>query len=134
MYARSRIPLVSLTLFYSSLTKLFLLLLLAIWQSPSSSTAPNSADIGAGLPGNFVQLPLVQHMLALLDEDHFDRAWVVRNVLGGMSAGFGLRVLLDCHPVLTTLVVLFGWFAKFMIAQSIAVWLGLGEALEYSIP
>ncbi|KAF8606659.1 Arv1-domain-containing protein [Ceratobasidium sp. AG-I] len=129
-----QIPLVSLTLLYSSLTKLFLLLLLAIWQSPPSFTAPSSADIGAGLPDNLVQLPLIQHMLVLLDEDHFDRAWVVRNVLGGMSAGFGLRVLLDCHPILTTLVVLFGWSAKSVVAQSIAVQLGLGETLEYSIP
>lgn len=27
----------------------------------------------------------------MLDEDKLDREWVVRNVLGGMSAGFGLR-------------------------------------------
>lgn len=123
-----------MTLLYSSLTKLLLLLLLAIWQSPSSSATPNSADIGAGLPGNLVKLPLIPHILALLDEDHFDRAWIVRNVLGGMSAGFGLRVLLDCHPILTTLVVLFGWFVKSVVAQSIAMRLGLGDALEYSIP
>lgn len=27
----------------------------------------------------------------VLDDDKIDREWVVRNVLGGMSAGFGLR-------------------------------------------
>lgn len=27
----------------------------------------------------------------ILDDDRLDREWVVRNVLGGMSAGFGLR-------------------------------------------
>jgi lambda repressor-like predicted transcriptional regulator len=27
----------------------------------------------------------------ILDDDIFDREWVVRNVLGGMAAGFGLR-------------------------------------------
>lgn len=30
-------------------------------------------------------------MLNILDEDSLDREWVVRNVLGGMAAGFGLR-------------------------------------------
>jgi hypothetical protein len=73
-------------------------------------------------------------MLSLLDENHFDRAWVIRNVLGGMSAGFGLRVLLDCHPILTTVVVLFGWLAKSVAAQPIALWTGMGTMLDYSIP
>lgn len=27
----------------------------------------------------------------MFDDDKLDREWVVRNVLGGMSAGFGLR-------------------------------------------
>jgi hypothetical protein len=32
------------------------------------------------------------HPLAhMLDDGVLDRAWVVRNVLGGMAAGFGLR-------------------------------------------
>lgn len=35
--------------------------------------------------------PLVVRALELLDEDKLDREWVVRNVLGGMAAGFGLR-------------------------------------------
>ena len=29
--------------------------------------------------------------LEILDDDKLDREWIVRNVLGGMSAGFGLR-------------------------------------------
>ena len=62
-----------LALLYSSLTKLFLLALLAIWGAPP---------------------PAPHHRLGLLDvfaDGALDRAWVVRNVLGGMSAGFGLR-------------------------------------------
>ena len=31
--------------------------------------------------------------MEILDEDKLDREWVVRNVLGGMAAGFGLRGL-----------------------------------------
>ncbi|KAH7341747.1 Arv1-like family-domain-containing protein [Rhizoctonia solani] len=129
-----RIPLVSLTLFYSSLTKLLLLLLLAIWQSPISSPTVNSVEPGTGLPNYIAEHEHTRSALALLDESQFDRAWVIRNVLGGMSAGFGLRVLLDCHPILTTLVVLFGWCSKSLIAQCIDYWTGTNITFEYSIP
>ncbi|CAE6511349.1 unnamed protein product [Rhizoctonia solani] len=129
-----RIPLVSLTLFYSSLTKLFLLLLLAIWQSPISPTTANPVEPGTGLPNYIAQHELTRSALTLLDESHFDRAWVIRNVLGGMSAGFGLRVLLDCHPILTTLAVLFGWCSKSLVAQFIDSLTGMSITLEYSIP
>jgi hypothetical protein len=27
----------------------------------------------------------------ILDDDKLDREWIIRNILGGMSAGFGLR-------------------------------------------
>lgn len=91
-----------------------------------------------------------------------DREWVVRNVLGGMAAGFGLRgwlfpcpsrsthsltsssVVLDCPPVFTTLVVLSGWGVKTTVANVISGWAGVsagmneetaGEMwLAYSIP
>ncbi|KAJ1307551.1 hypothetical protein OPQ81_001648 [Rhizoctonia solani] len=132
--AEFRIPLVSLTLFYSSLAKLLLLLLLAIWQSPASPTTVNSVESGAGLPDFIAKHKLMRSALSLLDESYFDRSWVIRNILGGMSAGFGLRVLLDCHPILTTLVVLFGWCTKSLIAGSINYWTGMSIALEYSIP
>ncbi|KAG8740454.1 hypothetical protein FRC12_016005, partial [Ceratobasidium sp. 428] len=132
--AEFQTPLVSLTLFYSSFTKLFLLLLLAIWQSPAPTTSANHTGTGAGLPNHLAHHPFTLHLLSLLDENYFDRTWVIRNVLGGMSAGFGLRVLLDCHPVLTTLVVLFGWLVKSLAAQPIAMWTGTGTISEYSIP
>jgi hypothetical protein len=69
-----RFSLIPLTLLYSSLTKLFLLFLLTIWRpSPGSPLRPNL------------------YIFQLFDADKIDREWVVRNVLGGMSAGFGLR-------------------------------------------
>lgn len=34
------------------------------------------------------------HVFEILDDDKLDREWVIRNVLGGMSAGFGLRGML----------------------------------------
>ena len=87
----SHIP---LTLFYSSLTKLFLLFCLSIWHpGAAASSTRRDADPLAPLHPRVAAFPhvLVARALGLLDEDTLDREWVVRNVLGGMSAGFGLR-------------------------------------------
>ena len=151
----SRYSHIPLTLLYSSLTKLFLLFLLAIW-------GPAPVEPSTALPTSAEWHPLVGQALSLLDEDRLDREWIVRNVLGGMSAGFGLRgdavlscmrarcvadssnsVVLDCHPILTTSVILFGWAVKTLVAGMISQWVGVGfgahEAagevwLAYSIP
>lgn len=79
----SHIP---LAILYSSFTKSFLLFLLTIWR-PSLS-----------LPGNgpyrfdtAYKNPWILGALEIWDEDKLDREWVVRNVLGGLAAGFGLR-------------------------------------------
>lgn len=80
---------ISLSLFYSSLTKLFLLLLLTIWLPASSlpsSRTPNMLPWWVTAGGN-----IVTEVFEILDDDKLDREWIVRNVLGGMSAGFGLR-------------------------------------------
>jgi lipid intermediate transporter len=96
-----------------------------------------------------------------MDDDKLDREWIVRNVLGGMSAGFGLRgafastfpymatwlfkisslvvVILDWHPAFTTIIILAGWVAKTLVASLVSGWVGgdeqAGEAwLAYSIP
>ncbi|KAF7330191.1 hypothetical protein MVEN_02456100 [Mycena venus] len=115
-----RLSLIPLTLFYSSLTKLFLLFLLTIWRPSSGSTALQSNSY-------------------VFYDDKIDREWVVRNVLGGMSAGFGLRVVLDSHPVFTTIIIIAGWVAKTAVSQLVSRWVGgdeqMGEAwLAYSIP
>ncbi|OBZ72412.1 Protein arv1 [Grifola frondosa] len=102
---------VPLTLFYSSLTKLFLLFLLSIWR-PVAQPRPPMHPAAA----TFTH-PLVIRALEVLDEDKLDREWVVRNVLGGMAAGFGLRVVLDCHPVFTTMIILAGWLVKTAVAN-----------------
>ncbi|KAK0494040.1 Arv1-like family-domain-containing protein [Armillaria luteobubalina] len=121
--------LIPLTLFYSSFTKLFLLFLLTIWR-PSQSELDPVATWNA---------PKLFNFLDILDNNQVDREWIVRNVLGGMSAGFGLRVILDCHPVLTMLIILCGWVAKTAMAAMVSKWVGgddtSGEAwLAYSIP
>jgi len=91
--------LVPLTLFYSSLTKLFLLFLLTIWTpaSPSSTSQPHPQiqfhwfDAFSNLLEAFSSI--ISLLSRVFDDDKLDREWVIRNVLGGMSAGFGLRGL-----------------------------------------
>lgn len=149
---RTRISHIPLTLFYSSLTKLSLLLLLSIWRRKTHTTLPPIE-----LPQFLAEYPSIRTVLEFLDEERFDREWAVRNVLGGMSAGFGLRgthyanvyatnqlilwvfiVALDCHPVFTTVIVLFGWAAKTLVASHVAAWVSINDDpnqwMAYSIP
>lgn len=132
-----RLSLVPLSLFYSSLTKYFLLLLLTVWlpASPSTSTSQSLP------PWVLTQNQAVRSAFQMLDDDKLDREWVIRNVLGGMSAGFGLRVILDdIQPLFTTLIIIFGWAAKTAVAQifSTSGWLRdetfKAAWLAYSIP
>lgn len=88
----SHIP---LTILYSSLNKFFLLFLLTIWRPKSDSTGGGDSDAPRLAPQyNASELfthPLALRALTLLDDDVLDRAWIVRNILGGMATGFGLR-------------------------------------------
>lgn len=48
-------------------------------------------------------------------------------------------VVLDIHPIFTTLIVLFGWAVKTAVANSVHPWVNAGENigeafLAYSIP
>lgn len=157
----SHIP---ICLLYSSLTKFFLLFLLSIWGTASPTA---SADLVMSTPRYKHTItfdsPTFQLAWGVLDDDKLDREWVVRNVLGGMAAGFGLRglfstlfhvcisctilfltddaqtVVLDCHPFFTTLIILVGWVCKTVVANIASSWIGkdkmVGEAwLAYSIP
>lgn len=157
----SHIP---ICLLYSSLTKFFLLFLLSIWGTASPTA---SADLVVSTPRYKHTItfdsPTLQLAWGVLDDDKLDREWVVRNVLGGMAAGFGLRglflmffdvsisctvlfltddvqtVVLDCHPFFTTLIILVGWVCKTVVANIANSWIGkdkmVGEAwLAYSIP
>ncbi len=79
---------VPLTIFYSSFTKFFLLSLLSIWntEAPILHSLPEPT-----LPPFVPTHPTAQLVWSMFDERIRDRHWVVRNVLGGMAAGFGLR-------------------------------------------
>jgi len=127
-----RLSLIPLALLYSSLTKLFLLFLLSIWRpSPSPSSAYVTISSSANDPASTEWYAVaMDSALQLLDDDTLDREWVVRNVLGGLSAGFGLRVILDWHPTLTTLIIFAGWGIKTLVsALLISGWVSQGGAL-----
>lgn len=155
-----RFSLIPLTIFYSSLTKLFLLFLLTIWR-PASSASAHDNDQPKTWNGTTYNNIFISSALEVFDDDKLDREWVVRNILGGMSAGFGLRgtfsssalkygnmswlnlllnsVILDCHPFFTTIIILGGWAVKTAVANLVSGWVGgdekAGETwLAYSIP
>jgi hypothetical protein len=81
---------ISFSLFYSSITKLFLLFLLTIWLPTSTQSKEYILPDWAKLLSNHTSSSLVLAAFKILD-DEADREWIVRNILGGMSAGFGLR-------------------------------------------
>jgi len=74
---------VSLVLLYSSIAKLFLLFLLCVWDAGGHGTSKLAEEQTSRL-----------HLL-LPDFDVVDREWVIRSILGGMSAGFGLRGIVN---------------------------------------
>ncbi|KAF8896685.1 hypothetical protein BD779DRAFT_1608800 [Infundibulicybe gibba] len=130
-----RFSLIPLALFYSSLTKLFLLFFLTIWRPSTQPSRPLAWD-----PDGIYQASTqLKAALSILDDDKLDREWVIRNVLGGMSAGFGLRVIFDSHPAAIAVIILAGWKAKTLVSNLVSGWVGgddgAGRAwLAYSTP
>ena len=84
----NRLSHVPLTLLYSSLSKLFLLFLLSIWRP---STTNSTQIFTERAKDTILAHPVINSALEILDDDKLDKEWVIRNVLGGMAAGFGLR-------------------------------------------
>jgi lipid intermediate transporter len=129
-----------------------LLVILSIWGSQVKEDSPR--------PVYVYKLPLESPLWHLLDDNVLDRTWLVRNMLGGMSTGFGLRgasahlscpwgrvlkgsysfqVVLDCHPFFTSLVILSGWVIKTGVVSLVREFVGSGNGVEetwlaYSIP
>ncbi|KAH7104271.1 Arv1-domain-containing protein [Auriculariales sp. MPI-PUGE-AT-0066] len=128
-----RLSHVPLTLIYSSATKLFLLAMLSIWHADKISAQPPTSTEDSWYATSWIAL----------DDGTLDREWLVRNVLGGMAAGFGLRIALDTHPALTMMVILIGWSVKTAVAAVVGSWVAGGIDpsrqraemwLAYSIP
>ncbi|EKM57803.1 uncharacterized protein PHACADRAFT_158843 [Phanerochaete carnosa HHB-10118-sp] len=122
----SHIP---LTILYSSLNKFFLLFLLTIWRPNSQSSSADSLQSQYNAT-NLLSHPMLRGALEMLDDDKLDREWIIRNVLGGMATGFGLRVVLDCHPVFTTMIILTGWAVKTALAHLVSGWVGASISIQ----
>ncbi|KAL1412524.1 sterol homeostasis protein [Vanrija albida] len=129
---RSFVPeLVPLVLLYTTLFPLLLQLALSIWYAPPASiheALPTTPAL-AVLPERVVaSLPpaLAEGINAAQDSvvaawSGANRVWVGTRLLGGMSAGFGLRVLLPTRPWETTSIVIFGWVAALLVSQWLSV-------------
>lgn len=103
-----RLPMVSLTLFFSSLLPCLLHVCLYIWSASSSgsNSTPNrhgmlenklvpalTAQFARYVPPSLsVQWADTCHALAgTMQKEGIDKMWVVVRLLAGMSSGFGLR-------------------------------------------
>jgi lipid intermediate transporter len=70
---------------------------LTLWRPASaSSQRPLPPQYDAT---NFFTNRIIIGAIEALDDDKLDREWIVRNVLGGMAAGFGLRGKLMFVPL-----------------------------------
>ena len=107
---------ISLTLFYTTLLPLILQLVLSIWytyEAPDADTRRFDLWHASGLAG-LVSDDMAESLCTFVNEtasmwQRTDRIWGGTKLLGGMSAGFGLRVILPTKPWETTAIVLAGW-------------------------
>lgn len=126
----NRPSLVPLTLLYTSLLPLLLQLFLSIWYSPGPSSheplpATSHMSIISTLPQRIISLFPSDHLNIVTELEGelnrawngADRVWAGTRLLGGMSAGFGLRVLLPTKPWETTGIVLAGWVAAAFVGR-----------------
>ncbi|KAI5450244.1 sterol homeostasis protein [Naganishia albida] len=125
------LPMVSLTLFFSSLLPCLLHVCLYVWSvtavAQTGQASPNrhsvlrnnikvavTAQLYSHVPATWAtQWSETWHGLAgTLQKEGIDEMWVVVRLLAGMSSGFGLRVVLPGPPWMTSLAVLGGWLVK----------------------
>ncbi|EIW71372.1 hypothetical protein TREMEDRAFT_67728 [Tremella mesenterica DSM 1558] len=137
--------LIPLTLLITSILPLLLQLILSIWSTSSptstlitpsqlSATDLHTVDTPFPLHSSLTILPA--SLLSFIPPRHLetagnvetalweiwtksDRIWAGTRLLGGMSSGFGLRVLLPTSPRMTTLLVLSGWICGTFAGQMV---------------
>jgi len=111
---------ISLTLLYTTLLPLALQLVLSIWYTHDTSAKSQVSNITPV----FIFSLFPRHLAKSIDDtitetlrvwERTDRIWAGTKLLGGMSAGFGLRVILPTRPWETTAIVLAGWGAASMV-------------------
>ena len=118
---------VPLTLLYTSIIPLLLHATLQIWTTPPS-IAPFSAEYALPMAGLFARHRTASHLRYLTslynEAAHVwctsDKIWTGTRLLAGMSAGFGLRVVLPLKPWEVSAVVLAGWAAGAGVSAFVA--------------
>ena len=131
---------------YTAILPLLLQLFLSIWYHPSShheslplSSPPtllvpklidtlHSTFEESNTSGTWLKI-LLDALGGLADVESglvelwysADRVWIGTRLLGGMSAGFGLRVLLPTTPGETTGVVLAGWALGDLVRRNLGL-------------
>ncbi|WVQ77766.1 hypothetical protein IAR50_007456 [Cryptococcus sp. DSM 104548] len=110
--------LIPITLLYTALLPLLFQLLLYPWTTPViPHHSPASILSTLPLPSSWTSSPAItgldQHLSSQWAQT--DKIWAGTRLLGGMSAGFGLRVLLPTKPWETTGIVLAGWVAAGLV-------------------
>ena len=73
---------------------------------------------------------LYQHLIAYLEDaaESLTIEFAVRNLIGGVSAGVALAVLLPSQPFLTVCFLTAGWYAQTFVRLSIGVPLADAES------
>ena len=107
---------ISLTLLYTTLLPLALQLVLSIWYTHDTSNKSTHEHTVPTLIYNLLPPHLTSSIDGTITEmlrvwGRTDRIWAGTKLLGGMSAGFALRVILPTRPWETTAIVLAGWGA-----------------------
>ena len=118
---------ISLTLFYTTLLPLILQLVLSIWYTREPLYPDSQLHVLDLKNLNFlaalVSDDMAESLCTFVNEvagmwQRTDRIWAGTKLLGGMSAGFGLRVILPTKPWETTAIVLAGWGAASMAGRA----------------
>ena len=113
---------ISLTLLYTTLLPLALQLVLNIWYTHDTSAKSAYSYSIPVFIFNLLPRHLAKSTEGTITEmlrvwERTDRIWAGTKLLGGMSAGFGLRVILPTRPWETTAIVLAGWGAASMAGR-----------------
>lgn len=117
----------SVAMLYASLSTELLLIIRLVWDS----RMPADRRAAAQRPSLFTPLqwaaPCVPEWLAA---GPWNTEWLIRHVLGGMSAGVALAATMPMHPLAGALVALLG----FGVQAQVRAWLGVPDEVVLPVP